>query len=259
MSGASNPKGGNGDRPVLVLGAKSDMARAIARALAERGHPIQLAARSPEDIARDAADLTARYGVPATCHAYDAEAPAEGEGGAAGLLAGLPAAPSIAICAVGFMPEQEESANDPALGRRVIAANFTGPAQALEMIAGRMHATGLPCAVVGISSVAGDRGRAKNYVYGAAKAGFSEWLSGMRQKYAASKVQVLTVKPGFVNTAMTAGMDTPAPLTSQPEDVAKAVLKGLDGGKTLVMDPKWRLIMAIITHLPEKIFMKTKF
>ena len=259
MTHASDPAGGNADRPVLILGARSDMARAIAHALAGRGHPIQLAARKPETLERDAADIAERFGVSVTCHAYDAEAQAEGPDGAAGLIAALPALPRVAICAVGFMPEQAHSAAEPELARRVIAANYTGPAQALEMLAARMEETGLPCAVVGISSVAGDRGRAKNYVYGSAKAGFSEWLSGMRQKYARASVHVMTVKPGFVATAMTSGMDLPGPLVSQPEDVAKAVVKALDGKRQVVYDLKWLLIMTIIKLLPEKIFMKTKF
>ena len=257
MTTASDPQGGNADRPVLILGARSDMARAIALELGGRGHPLQLAARDPAAQEREAADLAERCGVPVTAHAYDAEAPAEEA--VAALLADLPAPPRIALCAVGFMPDQDASAADPALARRVIAANFTGPAQALEIIAAGMEATGLPCAVVGISSVAGDRGRAKNYVYGAAKAGFSEWLSGMRQKYARSAVHVMTVKPGFVATAMTAGMDLPGPLVNQPEDVAKAVLRGLDRGRQVWYDFKWLGIMTIIKLLPEKIFMKTKF
>lgn len=257
---ASDPKGGNAGRPVLVLGAGSDIARAIAGALAARGHPLDLAGRNPAALERDAKDLELRHGVPVRVHRYDAEAPVEDmETGAAGLLSRLPAVPRIALCAVGFMPEQAEAAADPALARRVIAANFTGPAQALEMIAAAQAATGQASAVIGVGSVAGDRGRAKNYVYGAAKAGFAEYLSGMRQKYVAAPLHVMTVKPGFVATAMTVGMDLPGPLVAQPEDFARGVLRSLDKGRQVHVDPKWLLIMSIIKLLPEKIFMKTKF
>ncbi|MEM9099322.1 MAG: SDR family NAD(P)-dependent oxidoreductase, partial [Pseudomonadota bacterium] len=114
-------------------------------------------------------------------------------------------------------------------------------------------------AIVGIGSVAGDRGRAKNYVYGAAKAGFAAWISGLRQKYANSELHVMTVKPGFVRTQMTAGMDLPGPVTVDPEAVAEDILRGLDKKHEVVYTSVWRWIMTIICAIPEPIFKKLKF
>ncbi|MFT4794712.1 MAG: short-subunit dehydrogenase [Paracoccaceae bacterium] len=255
MIGASDPKGGNQDRPVLILGARSDMALALAHDLAKRGHPLQLAVRDPEKLARDRADLVTRHGVQVSLHGFDAL-----EGGAAhALLADLPAPPRIVISAVGMLGDQDADAADPARARRIIDTNFTGPALALEIIAADMAARGGACAVIGIGSVAGDRGRAKNYVYGAAKAGFAAYLSGMRQKYAATDLHVLTVKPGFVSTAMTEGMDLPAPLTLTPEAMSAGILRSLDRGRQVHYNWRWRLVMTVIRLLPEKIFIRTKF
>ncbi len=241
--------------PVLILGARSDMALAIAHAFAERGHPLMLALRSPKRLQPVADDIGVRHKVDVTLHAYDAtKMTAQGE-----MLDKLPHQPRIIVCAVGFMPDQEESADDPALARKVIDTNFTGPALFLEVAAKRMAAMGADSAIIGISSVAGDRGRAKNYVYGAAKAGFSAWLSGMRQKYARTKLHVMTVKPGFVRTAMTEGLDLPGPVTVDPEAVAKQVTAALDKKHHVIYTSVWRWIMTIICAVPEPIFKKMKF
>jgi decaprenylphospho-beta-D-erythro-pentofuranosid-2-ulose 2-reductase len=256
MRDVSRPDGRNEHRPVLILGAGSDMAMALARLLAARGHPLDLCARDPAGLERDRADLTVRHGVEVRLHRHDVLDP---DGGAQALLAALPAPPRIVICAVGLLGDQAADAADPDRSRRIIDTNFTGPAIALERIASAMADAGESCAVIGIGSVAGDRGRAKNYVYGAAKAGFAAWMSGMRQKYAAGPVHVLTVKPGFVATSMTEGMDLPAPLTLSAEAMASGILRALDRGAQVHCPWKWRIIMGIICARPEAVFMRTKF
>lgn len=243
------------ERPVLILGAGSDIARALADAFAQRGHPIQLAARDPEKLERDRADMALRTKAEVTAHRFDA---LETDGFET-FLDGLPETPHIVVSAVGFMGEQEENAADSALAARVIASNFTGPALVLEAAARRLAGIEADTAIIGISSVAGDRGRAKNYVYGAAKAGFSEYLSGMRQKYARSRVHVMTIKPGFVATAMTEGMDLPGALTTTPEVLAPKILTALAKKRMVYYDLKWWLVMAIIKLVPERIFSRMKF
>jgi short-subunit dehydrogenase len=105
--------------------------------------------------------------------------------------------------------------------------------------------------------VAGDRGRASKLIYGSSKAGFSAYLSGLRNKLAASGVHVLSVKPGFVSTRMTAGMDLPALLTATPEQVAMAVYKAvIRRQNTLYVKWFWRWIMLIIRLIPEPLFKK---
>lgn len=245
----------NAKCPVLVLGARSDIARALAHVLAARGHPMQLAARNASTLEADAADLTVRYQVKVTTHEFDATC----TDSFAGFMSNLPEMPRIVISAVGLVGDQEANAADSALAAKVIATNFTGPALFLEEAARRLDALDGPAALIGISSVAGDRGRARNYVYGAAKAGFTAYLSGLRQKYSRSRLLVMTVRPGFVATAMTEGMDLPARLTATPEALAARIIKSLDQGRPVHIDPLWRLIMGIITFLPERVFMRLRF
>ena len=241
--------------PVLILGATSDMARAIARSFAAEGHAIQLAARRLDALEADMADLRTRFGVEVSAHAFDATA-LDSHGA---FLDGLPALPQIAICAVGAMGTQEENAADPQIGAQVMRANFEGPAAILGHLANRMEARGHGT-LVGISSVAGERGRASNYVYGAAKAGFTAFLSGLRNRLAKKNVHVLTVLPGFVRTAMTEGLDLPGPLTADPEEVGAAVLRAVRrGGNVLYVRSIWRLVMAIIRNIPEPVFKKPRF
>lgn len=243
------------ETPVLVLGAGSDIARAIAARLAERGHPLMLAARDPDAIERDRTDLAARFGAAVSAHRWDALETGQAEA----FLDALPAAPGIVVSAVGLMPDQAESAEDPEIAARVIATNFTGPALALEAAARRLSGQEHDTAIIAIASVAGDRGRARNYVYGAAKAGFATWLSGMRQKYARTRLLVMTVKPGFVATAMTEGMDLPARLTTTPEALAGRIIRALDRRRPVHYDPIWRVIMTVIALIPERLFMRMKF
>lgn len=113
--------------------------------------------------------------------------------------------------------------------------------------------------IVGISSVAGDRGRQSNYLDGSAKAGLSAYLSGLRHRLFPAGVQVLTVKPGFVATKMTVGLDLPQKLTAQPEEVAERIYRGVSKNKNVVyVKPVWRVIMRIIMHLPQCVFKRTK-
>ncbi|MCU4653400.1 SDR family oxidoreductase [Roseibacterium sp. SDUM158016] len=240
-------------RSVLILGAASGMARAIARSFAAEGHAIRLAARDPERLKDDRDDLVTRYGVEVTLHPFDALDLASH----AGFVAGLPDLPEVVVCAVGTMGTQEENAADPEAGAMVMRANFEGPASILGHLANAMEARGSGT-IVGISSVAGERGRASNYVYGSAKAGFTAFLSGLRNRLAKKGVHVVTVLPGFVNTAMTEGLDLPARLTAEPEEVGAAVLKAVTSRRNVVyVRPIWRIVMAVIRAIPEPVFKKT--
>lgn len=239
--------------PVLILGARSDIARATARAFAAGGHPIQLAARHVEGLEADKADLETRYGVEVTLHDFDALDVAGHEG----FVDALPSLPAIAVSAVGLMGEQAENETDPAKAVTVMRSNFEGPAVILGVLADRFATRGSGT-LVGISSVAGDRGRASNYVYGAAKAGFTAFLSGLRNRLAKQGVHVVTVKPGFVNTTMTAHLDLPARLTAEPQEVAAAIVKAVEKSRNIIyVRPIWRIVMAVIKAIPEAIFKKT--
>jgi len=243
------------DSPVLILGARSDMARALALEFAKAGHPLMLAARDAARLSEDVTDLEVRFRAKVTAHDFDV---LDIDGHAA-FLGNLPEVPAIVVSVIGFMGDQDENTTSNEAAQKVIATNFTAPCLMLELCAGRLAELNRETAIIGVGSVAGDRGRAKNYVYGAAKAGFAEWLSGMRQKYVDSQLHVMTVKPGFVRTSATADMDLLGPLTDEPEVFAKKVMKALNKKRQVYYDIKWRAVMGVITHLPERIFMKTKF
>lgn len=243
-------------RPVLILGAGSDIALALAHGFAAQGRPVMLAARQPATLEQNRADLALRHDVAVSLHAYDALALEQAEA----FLDGLPQTPSVVVSVVGLLGVQEETEGDVAKVRAVVDSNFTGPAFILEAAALRLAKLDPPGAVIGFSSVAGDRGRATNYWYGAAKAGLTAMLSGLRQKYARSGLLVMTVKPGFVATRMTEGMDLPKRLTAQPEQVASRVIRALERRREVVyVLPVWRLVMTIIRLIPERLFRKMKF
>ena len=242
------------NRCALILGARSDIARAVARNFAGAGWTLQLAARDADTLADDKADLELRHGVAVTLHPFDA---LDIDGHAA-FVAGLPVLPDVAVCAVGFMGDQAASEADPAAAARVLRSNHEGPASILAHLANAFAARGSGT-LVGISSVAGERGRAVNYVYGSAKAGFTAFLSGLRNRLAKTGVHVVTVLPGFVATRMTEGMDLPARLTAQPDEVAAAIRAAVERGRDVVyVRPIWRLVMLVIRTIPERIFKRLR-
>lgn len=240
-------------RPVLLLGARSDIALACAHAFGAAGHPLILAARDPARLEPARTDLALRYGVEVQLLPLDVL-----DETAESFVARLPVLPQIAISAVGLLGDQAESQRESAAAALVLRTNFEGPALLLGALAEAMEARGSGT-LVGISSVAGERGRASNYVYGAAKAGFTAYLAGLRHRLAGSGVHVLTVLPGFVATAMTEGMDLPERLTAEPQEVGAAIYRAVEKRRNLVyVRPVWQLIMAIIRNIPEPIFKKTK-
>lgn len=239
--------------PVLILGARSDIGKATAHAFAALGHPVQLAARNVSLLAQEQADIALRHGVEVSLHDFDALDVQSHEG----FVDQLPQLPQIAVCAVGLMGTQSENESDPQAALRVMRSNYEGPASILGVLANRFEQRGNGT-LVGISSVAGDRGRATNYVYGSAKAGFTAFLSGLRNRLADKGVHVVTVLPGFVATQMTEGMDLPAKLTAQPEEVGHAIAQAVEHKRNVIYVRRiWRLIMLIIRNIPEAIF-KTK-
>jgi decaprenylphospho-beta-D-erythro-pentofuranosid-2-ulose 2-reductase len=239
---------------VLILGARSDIARAVAHRFAALGHPIQLAARDAANLAADKTDLELRYRTAVTLHEFDALADTTHTA----FLDGLPELPAIAVCAVGYMGDQATSERDTDAATRVMRSNYIGPANVLAQLANRFVARGYGT-LVGISSVAGERGRAINYVYGSAKAGFTAFLSGLRNRLAGHGVHVVTVLPGFVATRMTEGLNLPARLTAHPDEVANAVERAVARRRNVVyVRPIWRIIMAIIRNIPERMFKRMK-
>ncbi len=240
-------------QPVLILGARSDIAKAVAHKFAAEGHPVQLAARRASELEADRTDIAIRYNVAVTIHEFDVLALESHEA----FVDTLPELPGIAVCAVGLMGDQAVNQTNVLEAARIMRSNYEGPASIMAVLANRFSERGAGT-LVGISSVAGERGRASNYVYGSAKAGFTAFLSGLRNRLAKQGVHVVTVLPGFVATQMTEGMDLPPLLTAQPPEVAGAIYKAVQKGKDRIyVRPIWQLIMLIIRHLPEPIFKRT--
>ena len=239
---------------VLILGATSDMGYAIAKKFATEGYDVQLAARKPEALAAFQSDIQIRSGKQCTVHGFDAlDFPSHQS-----FYESLSPKPDVAVCVVGYMNDNEKVIQNWAETATTIHTNYTGAVSILNVIAAdfahRGHGT-----MVGISSVAGNRGRQSNYIYGSAKAGFTAYLSGLRNAMFKKGVHVMTVLPGFVYTKMTEHLGLPKPLTAQPGDVAAAIYHGvLKKSDIIYVKWFWRWIMLVITTIPEAIFKKLK-
>ncbi|MBL1435124.1 MAG: SDR family oxidoreductase [Rhodobacteraceae bacterium] len=237
----------------IILGATSAIARAFARKCAENGAELHLLGRDLPELKRLAADCKLRGAAEATAVAFDARKPEKFEGiiDTVALASGT----LNAAVFVGSMPEQAEIDADPSLIDGTIQDSFTGPARFLQLLAPELEKRGSGT-IIGVGSVAGDRGRVGNYVYGAAKAGFATYLSGLRNRLTRGGAHVITVKPGFVDTSMTWGIEGMF-LVASPEDVANSLMKAVEKKKNVIYTPFfWRYIMLIIRNIPEFIFKK---
>ena len=237
---------------VLILGANSDIAQALAQEYAKNGYDLYLALRDAKRLGILKKDLEIRHNIVVqkleldVCQ-FDSHT---------AFYENLNPKPAGVICAVGYLGDQEKAQVDFPESKKIIDTNFTGCVSMLNVIANDFEKQGHGF-IIGISSVAGDRGRKSNYIYGSAKAALTAYLSGLRNRLYDAGVQVLTVKPGFVDTRMTRGMDLPEKLMAQPEDVAIAIFKATKEGKNIIYCKGiWRYIMWIIRMIPEFQFKK---
>jgi len=238
----------------LILGAASDMAIAIAKKFASEGYAIQLAARNVQRLQATESDIAIRYNVRCSLHEFDALQFATHQS----FFESLEPKPDITICVFGYLGENEEARKDWKETERIIHTNYTGAVSILN-VASDYYEGKRQGMIVGISSVAGERGRQSNYIYGSAKAGFSAYLSGLRNRLFPENVHVVSVQPGFVYTKMTEKIQLPKLLTATPAQVAEAVYTAVKKKKNVVFVKWfWRWIMLIITSIPEFIFKKLK-
>jgi short-subunit dehydrogenase len=164
--------------------------------------------------------------------------------------------PEVVISAVGLLGDQTVAEKDFISAKLVMDTNYTGVVSILNEVSSYFEVQGSGT-IVGISSVAGERGRMKNYIYGSAKAAFTAYLSGLRQRLSKKGVHILSVQPGFVNTKMIEGLETPKRLTAEPEQVAKLIFNAYKKKKSVIFTPSyWRVIMTIIKLIPEKVFQR---
>ena len=244
------------DKFVVILGGSSDIGRATARRFATAGWRVALAGRDPDALQREADDVATRSGASVATHSFNILE----SGGFESFVSALGVLPDAVVCVVGLLGEQARAETDLTHASLIMRSNFEGPALLLGLFAERFAARG-EGVLVGVSSVAGDRGRGSNYVYGASKAGFTAFLSGLRNRFGRSRVRVVTVKPGFVRTKMTAGMKLPGLLTAEPEEVAEAIYRATaERPRDVVyVRPVWRIVMTIIGSIPESTFKRLKF
>ena len=243
---------------VAFLGATKGMGRALARLMAERGDALCLLGRNRVDLERSAADLGARAGGSAMpCVECDLEQPS-------GFVPALDAAREAlggldtVVVTAGIFATQDELEANADLAEQLLRVDFTNTVVFCEAAKKALLAEGGGTLCV-FSSVAGERGRKPVIIYGAAKAGLSRYLEGLDHKHHADGLRVVNVKPGFVKTSMTAGLDPP-PFAGEPEGVAKQALRAIDRGSPIVYaPPAWRLIMAIIRALPRTVMRRVGF
>jgi len=242
---------------VMIIGAASSIAQHTARLFAVQGADLYLVGRDGEAMRELADDLSVRGAGDVYTREMDAIEYAAHDAlvqEAADQLGGLDAV----LIAHGTLPDQAACTASFEYAREALEVNFVSVVSLLTPIANYMEEQKHGNIAV-ISSVAGDRGRQSNYVYGAAKGAVTIFLEGLRNRLHASGVHVLTIKPGFVLTPMTAHLDGSGLLWAQPEDVAQGIYEAMRKQRDEVYLPGfWELIMLIIRLIPERLFKRLK-
>ncbi len=236
----------------LILGADSDIAQALTRLFAADGYDLTLTAMNTDLLKDTVKDLKIRFKIKVKTLEFDALKTDTHHT----FYDKLNPKPDVAASIFGYLGDTDGSKTDFTEARKIIDINFTGAVSILNIVATdfEKRKSGV---IIAISSVAGDRGRQSNYIYGSAKGALSIYLAGLRNRLAKSGVHVLTVKPGFVNTKMTADLDLPASVTAEPEQAAADIYKAFKKRKNTVYTLwMWRYIMLVIRHIPEFIFKK---
>lgn len=240
---------------ILILGGSSSIAREVAREFAKSKQDVYLAGRNLIEIESIAQDLRIRYGVNVLCGYFDATAFDTHAQFLDDVLGRMPSMDHVLV-AFGYLG-LEPTANDFSDSKRIIDTNYVGAVSILTHLGRKFEEMGHGHIVV-ITSVAGDRGRRRNYVYGSAKAGLEKYTQGLRSRLDGAGVQVLTVKPGVVDTPMAGRTAAPRFLIASPQRVAKDIFEATKkNGKDVLYTPwYWRIIMLIVRSIPEGLFKK---
>ncbi len=243
-------------KKVLVLGATSAIARSIAAELACRGYSLLLAGRSEAELEHLASDLEIRHQVDVSVALIDAEdAASHGEfvTGVAQLLGEIDGV----VYAIGLLGDQPLDSIDGPAARHLIEVNLSSAVSLLAPLSNLLAEQGKGF-ILGLSSVAGDRGKQSNYAYCAAKAGLSVYLDGLRNRLESRGVRVYTLKLGFVDTAMTYGMKG-LPMLASPQQIGRQAVRLLDSPSgTYYLPWFWRWLMLLIRMIPERIFKRMR-
>ena len=240
-------------KPVLILGAKSDMAKATAEFYAKNGWNLSLAGRNViAELSTFSGRLKDDYGCEINLYELDIL----DFQSHTNFFQSFQQKPDGVICFIGFLGDQQKSEIDFNETKTVINSNFTGIVSLLNIFANYFEEKedGF---IVAVSSVAGDRGRKINYTYGSAKAALTTYLSGLRNRLSSKNIHVMTVIPGFVETKMTKNLDLPGLITVSPNYVGKKIFKMQQRRADQIYIPGyWYFIMAFIKLIPERVFKK---
>lgn len=246
---------GQGHR-IVIVGASSLIAEHCARLWVQQGpSEVVLVGRDMGRLDGVASDLRVRApSTHVTCLLADFDDPAKIQALADGLCRERPV--DIVLIAHGSLPAQAVCQSDLAANREALAVNALSPVLFAEAFAGHLAKAGQGALAV-IGSVAGDRGRRSNYVYGAAKGLVTRYVQGLQHRFAGTGVKVVLIKPGPTDTPMTAQMKQAGARLADPASVARSIVDGIAAGRAVVYAPaKWALIMMVIRHLPARIFNK---
>ena len=235
---------------LLIIGATSDIAVSAAHQYASNGYNLQLAARNKDDLDSTITDLTIRYRVDVSAFQLDIL----DYGSFEQFLDSLTPLPDIILCAVGLLGDQAHAQKDIFESTKIMRTNYEGPSLFLNEIANKFEERGTGI-IIGISSVAGERGRSSNYIYGSGKAGFTAFLSGLRNRLSKSGVNVITVIPGYIDTRMTKGLNLPSILTSSPKNLTYKIYRKMSHS-VIYCSHRWYVIMLLIRLIPESMFKK---
>ncbi len=240
---------------ILIIGATSAIATAWARNWADKNASFFLVGRSEEKLNAVAADLNARGAGKTQTYALDLNRIEQHEAMLNKCLSGMNTI-DIAMIAYGTLPNQKSSEENADYAVKEFTNNATSTIALLTQLANSMEKQKSGTIAV-ISSVAGDRGRPSNYLYGSAKAAVTTFCSGLRARLSKNNVHLVTIKPGFIDTPMTQGMKFPGILISSPEKAAACIDKAITANKNEVYVPRfWEGIMLVIKYIPEKVFKK---
>ena len=242
------------NKTVLLLGGNSDIAISTAKVFAKNGYNLQLTYRSIQDLETVVSDIKIRFNVDVRYYRLDILKTNDFNS----FIKSLDRLPDVIICCVGLMGNQGVDETNFLNFKNVLRTNFEGPAILLQKLVQKIHKKKF-ITIIGISSIAGIRGRGSNYIYGSAKAGFISYLSGLRSRFNDS-THVITVLPGYVNTKMTKHLSLPRLLTSSSEEIAKKIYNGYKRNYYYIYPNKlWKTIAFIIKIIPEFIFKNLKF
>jgi decaprenylphospho-beta-D-erythro-pentofuranosid-2-ulose 2-reductase len=238
---------------VLVLGGGSDIAQATVRELvARRARTVVLAAREPSTLVGAVDELRTAGATTVEAIAFDAHDVGKHQAFVDDVFDRYGDI-DVVLFAFGLLGDQQIAERDPQAAVELAEVNYVGSVSVAVPLAQRMRAQGHGV-IVALSSVAGERARRSNFVYGSTKAGMDAFFQGLGDSLVGSGVKVMIVRPGFVHTKMTKGMDA-APLSTTPEAVAAAIVHGLERGTDTVWVPSsLRYVMSVLRHVPRPIF-----